>query len=316
MMYFENPLWLTGLLIIPVLIIYNHHYSRKKSLQALEFSGLSVAKAAHLATKSRKLPEIIFALGLIAVALIFMGLADPTIPLDQTKDGVNIVLAIDVSGSMKAGDYDPDRITAAKAASEDLINQLDPKDYIGIVTFASGAMSYAYLSPDRERVIQKLQRLDAEDGSTAIGDGLALAVDMATSVPNRKNVIVLISDGECNSGHITPEIASEFAKESGVQVFTVAMGSEEPVLVGYDWASNPEYASVDEESLKAIAETTSGELFRSVDEKTLDNIYSKLNDKIVREKERTPVGWIFFLSAGIILITEYLIRYGRWRITL
>jgi Ca-activated chloride channel family protein len=310
---FEDPAWLAGLCIIPAILLYNRHYSKRKYLQALEFSKLSTAKAAVAKTKHGRIHRIAFWLGLLAIALIFAGLADPQIPLEQTRDGVNVVLALDVSGSMQATDYRPDRITAAKTASENLIRQLDQKDYVGIVTFDSGATTSAYLTPDRQRVIEKLQYIDAEDGSTAIGDGLALAVDMAQSIPNRKCVVILLSDGDSNSGYVSPAAASEFAKERGVQVFTVAMGSEEPVLVGYDWANNPEYATVNEEALQEIALKTGGAYFRSVDEGTLEEIYAKLDDAIVREKEKTPVGWVFFLVAAGLLTAEYFIRYGRRR---
>lgn len=310
---FENPLWLTGLLLVPALVLYDRHYAKRKYLQALEFSKLSTAKAAATNKKTGKIPRVAFYLGLCALALIFMGLANPLVPLEQTKDGVNVVLALDVSGSMQATDYQPTRMTAAKVASEHLIDQLDAKDYVGIVTFDSGATTAAYLSPDRERVLEKLHYIDAKNGSTAIGDGLALAVEMAQSIPNRKCVVILLSDGDSNAGQISPEKAAEYAKERGVQVFTVAMGSDEPVLVGYDWANNPEYASVNEDTLKAIAQNTGGACFRSVDEKTLENIYSKLNDAIVHEKEKTPIGWLLFLASASLLTVEYLLRYGRRR---
>ncbi|MFA7197758.1 MAG: VWA domain-containing protein [Methanoculleus sp.] len=310
---FENPAWLAGLCVIPALILYNRHYSKRKYLQALEFSKLSTAKAAAARTKHGRVHRTAFWMGLLAIALIVAGLADPQIPLGETRDGVNVVLALDVSGSMKATDYQPNRITAAKVASENLIRQLDRKDYVGIVTFDSGATTSAYLTPDRQRVIEKLQYIDAKDGSTAIGDGLALAVDMAQSIPNRKCVVILLSDGESNSGYVSLAAASGLAKERGIQVFTVAMGSEEPVLVGYDRANNPEYATVNEEVLQEIAQNTGGACFRSVDEGTLQEIYAKLDDAIVRETEKTPVGWAFFLVSAGLLTAEYFIRYGRWR---
>lgn len=311
---FEDSIWLAGLIFIPLLILYSRYFSKRKYLRALEFSKLSVMKAARSGKKTERLTKITFSLGLIAIAFIFIGLAGPQVPLEQTKEGVNIVFALDTSGSMKAADYQPDRITAAKEAIGTLIDQLDPKDYAGIITFDSGASTAAYLSPDKQRVNEKLGMIAASDDSTAIGDGLALAVDMSKSIPNRKSVVILLSDGESNTGYVSPQTAAEFAKESGVQVFTVAMGSSEKVLVGYDWANNPQYATMDEETLEYIADSTGGGFYSSVDEKTLGNIYSQLDDAIVHEKEKTPVGWLFFLLAGLLVIAEYLIRYGRWRV--
>ena len=311
---FENPLWLAGLAAIPLILLYNRHFSGVKHSQALEFSKLSTVRAALKGKDHKRVSRVAFSLGLIAFSLIMIGLSNPMFPLEQTKDGVNVVLALDTSGSMKATDYQPDRISAAKDASGMLIGQLDSKDYAGIVTFDSGAATAAYLSPDKGRVIEKLRTIEASDESTAIGDGLAMAVDMARSIPNRKSVVILLSDGESNSGYVSPETAAEFAKEMGVQVFTVAMGSDEKVLVGYDWANNPQYASVDEDTLREIANTTGGRFFRSVDDDTLDKIYSGLNDEIVREKESTAIGWVFFILAAVFILAEYLVRYGRWRI--
>lgn len=311
---FENPIFLAGLLVIPLIILYSRHYSRRKSVQAFEFSRLSAVRMAAADSRPVRIHTIVFSLGLLAVALIFIGLSNPMIPLDETKDGINLVLALDVSGSMKATDYVPDRITAAKSASESLIRQLDPKDYAGIITFDSRTATPAYLSPDRGRVIEKLDLIEAGEDSTAIGDGLALAVDMAVSLPGRKGIVVLLSDGESNSGYISPASATEFAKEKDVLVYTVALGSDEPVLVSYDWANNPGYATVNEDVLREIAENTGGEFFRSVDEKTLEEIYSGLDEEILRETKDTPVGWIFILASGIVLVVEYLIRYGRRRL--
>ncbi|MDK2974310.1 MAG: Ca-activated chloride channel [Methanofollis sp.] len=314
LLIFEDPLWLIGLALVPLFLLYDRHYAKRKYLRALSFSKVSLARAAAGSSGAAvRVHRIAFALGLLALALIFVGLANPVLPLEQTKDGVNVVLALDISGSMQATDYSPDRITAAKTAAEDLIGRLDPKDYVGIVTFDSGATTAAYLSPDHDRVVEKLRYVEAGDGSTAIGDGLALAVEMAQAIPNRRTLVILLSDGDSNAGYISPEKAAAFAKERGVQVFAVAMGSDDPVLVGYDWANNPEYATVNEVLLKEIANTTGGVYFRAVDAGTLESIYANLGDAIVREQEDTPVGWVLFVLAACLLTVEFLVRYGRWR---
>jgi len=199
-------------------------------------------------------------------------------------------------------------------SAEILLNQLDSKDFAGIVTFESGATSAAYLSPDKTRVINRLRAIAPKEGSTAIGDGLALAIDMAESIPNRKKVIILLSDGVNNAGVIPPAQAMQFAKEKGIQVFTIGLGSEQPVILGYDWFGNPQYATLDEKTLQAIASQTGGDYFRSVDDRTLTGIYANLNKEIERETEETSIkDW--FIILGIILISsEILLRYGRRRI--
>jgi Ca-activated chloride channel family protein len=138
---------------------------------------------------------------------------------------------------------------------------------------------------------------------------------MAVSIPNRKSVVILLSDGENNAGYVSPEEAKEFARERNVQVFTVGLGSEEPVLVDYDLFGNPQYAHLDEETLQDISVETGGKYFRSVDDRTLEQIYRSLNAGIVREKEETNIQEFFFAVAAAVLIVQCLLRYGGRRIT-
>ena len=137
---------------------------------------------------------------------------------------------------------------------------------------------------------------------------------MAESIPNRKKVVILLSDGVNNAGVIPPAQAMQFAKDKGIQVFTIGLGSEQPVVLGYDWFGNPQYATLDEDTLRSIATETGGQYFRSVNERTLSDIYANLNKEIKREKEETSIKDWFFI-AGLVLITgEVLLRYGRRRI--
>ncbi|WP_321506280.1 VWA domain-containing protein [uncultured Methanoregula sp.] len=311
---FYSPLWLSGLIIIPVLAAIYAWILKEKKNEAIVFSRLGFVKSALGDGRKSGRMHILFALTLAALALLVIGLADPHIPLEQTKEGVNVILVMDDSGSMQADDYKPSRIEAAKSAGEILLNSLDPKDYAGVVVFESGATTAAYLSPDKDRVRQKLFSVTPRSGQTAIGDGLALAIDMAGSIPGRKKVVILLSDGVNNAGVITPDEAVGFAKEAGVQVFTVGMGSEQPVVTGYDWIGNPQYARLDEATLRSIAANTNGKYFKSVDERTLKEIYAGLNQQITREKEETSVKDLFFAGALALLVIELYLRYGRGRI--
>ncbi|MBP2132782.1 Ca-activated chloride channel family protein [Methanomicrobium sp. W14] len=311
---FYHPLWLLGLLTLPVLWYYYQYSLKKRKQSAMAFSRVAILKTALGDSKKSKRPMNLFILALLALGLLFVGLADPHIPLEQTKEGVNVVLVIDDSGSMQATDYQPTRLEAAKSAAKQLINSLDPKDYCGIVVFESGATTAAYLSPDKDGVIGKLENIEAKNGQTALGDGLSLGIDMADSIPNRKKVVVLLSDGVSNAGVISPEEAEQFAEDSGIQVFTVGMGSTEPVVLGYDWFGNPQYAQLDEDTLKEIAENTGGKYFRSVNGQTLSDIYSNLNSEIKREKEETSIGWVFIVLSIISMFAEIYFRYGARRI--
>ena len=311
---FYNPAWLWGLVLIPVLAAVYYFVLKKKKQEALVFSNIAfVTSALGDKRKSRRV-HVLFAITLVAIALLFIGLADPHIPLEQAKTGINVILAIDDSGSMQADDYQPTRLEAAKSAADLLIRNLDPNDNAGVVVFEAGATTAAYLSPDKDRVRQKLGSLAPRPGQTAIGDGLALAVDMARSIPNKKSVVILLSDGVNNTGLITVDAAVRVAQDAKIQVFTVGLGSTRPVVIGYDWLGNPQYAELDEVTLRLVAEKTGGRYFKSVDGRTLSDIYSGLNKEIVREQEETSVKDYFIAGALLIIILEFFLRYGRGRI--
>ncbi len=312
---FYHPEMLALLLVIPALYWYYLRETKRRRQEAMQFSHIGFLKTALAGKKGgENRPRNLFLLSLLALGLIITGLADPHLPLEQTKEGVSVVLVMDISGSMQATDYQPTRLESAKKAASSLLANLDDKDYAGIITFESGATSAAYLSPDKNRVSEKLKAIAPKEGSTAIGDGLALAIDMAESIPNRKKVVILLSDGVNNAGVISPEQAMQFARDRGIQVFTVGLGSEEPVILGYDWFGTPQYAMLDEEILRQIADDTGGKYFKSVDDRTLGEIYSNLNTEIKREKEETSVKDWFFGAALVVLCGEVLMRYGRRRI--
>ena len=311
---FYEPAWLFGLILIPVLAAVYFWMTGQKKQEAIRFSRLAFVKSALGDTKKSRRSHLLFAITLAAIALIIVGLADPHVPLEQTREGVNVVLVIDDSGSMQADDYKPTRIEAAKSAADILIRSLDPKDYAGIVVFESGVTTAAYLSPDKDRVREKLAAISPRTGQTAIGDGLALAIDMAKSIPNRRNVVILLSDGVNNAGVISPDEAVGYANAAKIQVYTVGMGSDHPVVIGNDWLGNPEFARLDETTLRSIAAKTGGNYFKSVDARTLEEIYGSLNQQITREKEETRINYACFAGALILLCLELWLRYGRERI--
>lgn len=305
--------WVLALLLaIPAIIYFYKIYHDKKKKAAIKFSSLETIKESKKKINLRiHLP---FMLVVIAVALIILGLADPRIPLKTAKEGVNVVLVIDDSGSMAATDYKPTRLEAAKKASEILINSLQKKDNIGIVVFESGATTASYLTPFKDKAIQKLRSIEQKQGRTAIGDGLSLAVDMATSIPNKKKVIILLSDGVNNAGVVSPQEAIQFAKVNKINVHAIALGSQNPVVLGYDFFGRPQYAEIDEQALKDIAANTAGNFYRSVDQNTLAQIYSKISKEIQREWEDTGIKDWFFAAALAVLIVNIYIIYGKYRI--
>ncbi|MEM4267229.1 MAG: VWA domain-containing protein [Candidatus Woesearchaeota archaeon] len=312
MIHFANPeaLWL--LLLVPPIVFAYYKSLKKRKSDGLKFTMLGFVKQAQNKTTFRR--DAVFYMTLLSLVILVFALADPLLPLKRTKEGVNVVLVIDVSGSMQATDYKPSRIEAAKASGKILLESLQAKDYAGIVVFESGATTAAYLSPNKGRVIEKLMAIQPKQGRTAIGDGLILGIDMALSVPNKKKVVILLSDGVNNAGVISPAEAVEFANQNGVQVNTVGMGTEERAIIGYDFFGNPQYAELDEATLKAIAEQTGGKYYKSVNEKTLEEIYKRISGDIKREKEDTSIrGWLIALAA-LVLLFELYVRYGKYRI--
>jgi len=311
---FDNQFILIFLLFIPGLFyLYNKILSKKKKA-AIQFSNLSYIKSAIGNKKKTKRDSLLFYISIGIIVLMVIGFADPHIPLEQTKEGVNVVLVIDVSGSMQAEDYPPNRLESAKRSAETLLHSLQPKDNAGIVTFETGATTAAYLSPYKDKVIEKLRDILPRNGKTAIGDGLSLGIDMATSVPNKQKVVILLSDGVSNAGVISPRDAITFAQLNDIQVYTIGLGSEGKVVLGYDFFGRAQYAELDETTLKAIAENTGGKYFKSIDSQTLENIYKNISKDIKREQEDASIKeWFFAASLGLFCLQIYM-RYGKGRI--
>jgi len=311
---FDDPLVLLALIAIPLLFVVYKRIIAKKRQEAMKFSHIGFIKSALGDKKKTKRSEMLLYLSFAIIACIIIGLANPHVPLEQTKEGVNVVLVLDISGSMLATDYQPTRIEAAKNSAETLIESLKEKDHAGIVIFESGATTAAYLSPYKETVLEKLRSINAKEGKTAIGDGLALGIDMASSIPNKKKVVILLSDGVNNAGVISPDEAIQFAITNNIQVNTIGMGSEGKVKLGEDWWGNPIYAELDEETLMKIAQQTGGSYFKSVDTSTLEKIYENISENIEREQEETNIKDWFFFAALVLLLAQFYLRYGKGRI--
>ena len=311
---FGSPWVLVFLVTIPIFYYVYRNIIEKKKNEAIKFSNLGFIKSALGDKKKIKRNDMLFYLSLLALALMIIGFSNPHIPLQQEKEGVNVVLVIDVSGSMQATDYQPTRLESAKRSAEILVKSLEQKDHAGIVVFESGATTAAYLSPYKDKVIDKLQSIAPKEGKTAIGDGLGLGIDMAASIPNKKKVVILLSDGVNNAGVISPTEAVSFAKLNDIQVYAVGMGSNEKVILGYDWFGRPLYAELDEATLQSIAKETGGKYFKSVDDNTLDLIYKNIGEDIEREKEETNIKDWFFFTALIVFLVQLYKRYGGGRI--
>ena len=292
-MNFEYPV-LLWLLIVPLLLValyvYRELSGRRPHLRVSTsapwlqggFSPLGVV---------RHLP---MALRTAALCLIIIALARPRSSTEVEKrdsEGIDIVLAMDVSTSMLARDFTPDRLSAAKDIAIEFIAQR-PSDRMGIVVFAGESYTQCPLTTDRATLINLMKEVQTdliEDG-TAIGNGLATAVArmMDSDAPSR--VVILLTDGVNNSGEVAPQTAAEIARTYGVRVYTIGVGANGmapyPVMTPWGVEMQKVQVEIDEDLLKGIAETTGGRYFRATDNTKLAEIYSEINKM---EKARTTV---------------------------
>ena len=292
-MFFEYPklLWL---LAIPVLLIGHYLYreltGRRPHLRvstAVPWKRLGPGAPAVL----RHIP---FILRIAALSLIIVAIARPRSSSQMEKidtEGIDIVLTMDVSTSMLARDFNPDRISAAKYIAIEFIAQR-PSDRIGIVVFAGESYTQCPLTTDRATLINLMKEVQTdliEDG-TAIGNGLATAVARMAESDAKSRVVILLTDGVNNSGEIAPLTAAEIANTYGVRVYTIGVGANgtAPYPVMTPWGVDIQRVEVeiDEDLLKSIAETTGGRYFRATDNTKLAEIYSEINRM---EKARTTI---------------------------
>ena len=283
-MFFEYPhlLWL---LALPLLLIARYVYvelkERRPHLRVSTVQPWMKAGLSPLAV----IRHIPFALRIAALSLIIIALARPRSSTDVEKrdtEGIDIVFAMDVSTSMLARDFTPDRISAAKDIAIEFISQR-PSDRMGIVVFAGESYTQCPLTTDRATLINLMKEVQTdliEDG-TAIGNGLATAVArmMDSDAPSR--VVILLTDGVNNRGEITPQTAAEIAKTYGVRVYTIGVGANGtapyPVMTPWGVEVRNVEVEIDEELLKTVAETTGGRYFRATDNTKLAEIYSEIN---------------------------------------
>jgi Ca-activated chloride channel family protein len=206
-------------------------------------------------------------------------------------EGIDIILAMDVSTSMLARDLTPDRINASKDIAIEFISQR-PTDRMGIVVFAGESFTQCPLTTDRATLINLMKEVQTdliEDG-TAIGNGLATAVARMKDSDAKSRVIILLTDGVNNKGEISPQMAAEIAKTYGVRVYTIGVGKEGmapyPVMTPWGVEIQQVKVEIDEALLSEIAESTGGRYFRATDNTKLSEIYSEINKM---EKARTTV---------------------------
>lgn len=290
---FANKPLLFLLLIIPILIaLYVWKY--RKLYPTIQISSFDFANKSKTSFREI-LVHVLFGLEMVAVALLIVALARPQSSEKNSTtnvEGIDIVMTMDVSGSMLAEDFKPNRLEAAKKVGAKFVDGR-PNDRIGLVVFASESYTQCPMTTDHKVLNQLMSEIKTgiiEDG-TAIGDGLSIAISRLKDSDAISKVIILLTDGVNNTGSIDPISAAEIAKMFGLRVYTIGVGTNgtAPYPV-QDFFGNKRYqqveVNIDEDMLKQIANMTGAHYFRATDNSSLDKIYSEI-DKM--EKSRIEV---------------------------
>ena len=321
-MFFEYP-YLLWLLAVPVLLLALYVWKELKERRPhLRVSTITPWKAGGSSVLGI-VPHLPEALRLAALCLLIVCIARPRSKSEMERidtEGIDIVLAVDVSTSMLARDFKPDRLSAAKDISIEFIAQR-PTDRMGIVVFAGESYTQCPLTTDRATLINLMKEVQTdliEDG-TAIGNGLATAVARMKDSDAKSRVVILLTDGVNNRGEVDPAMAAEIAQTYGIRVYTIGIGKqgEAPYPVQTPWGMDVQMMKVeiDEPLLKQIAEVTGGRYFRADDNTKLAEIYSEIGQM---EKTRTTVDSFpvykdlfprYALAALICLLLEILVRF-------
>jgi Ca-activated chloride channel family protein len=324
-MIFKNPEYLFLLLIlIPLIAGYVMRLS--KSDASLQISSTRYF-AGFKKTKRLYLRHVPFALRMLALIALIIVIARPQTSdsvTDSTSEGIDIMMAVDISGTMLAKDFRPNRIDAAKAVATEFINSR-PNDNIGLVIFASESFTQCPLTTNHAALISLLHSVQfgMVDDGTAIGMGLGSAVSRLRTSHAKSKVIILLTDGSNNTGDIAPLTAAEIAKQFGIRVYTIGVGTRgvAPMPVqtpfGLQYQNMP--VEFDESTLSQIAQMTHGKYYRATDNNTLQSIYQDI-DKLEKHKlevkeynRRSDVYTGFALLALLLLGGELALRYTMLR---
>ncbi len=321
-MTFLHPYYFLLLLVVPLaLYIY---IKRQKTPATFTLSTTGAFEGLRRSWRSRLYP-LPFGLILLAYILVTIALARPqssTSHSTRETEGINIMLVMDVSGSMLAQDLQPNRIEAAKAVASEFVASR-PSDNIGLVVFAGESYTQCPLTTDHAVVLNMIQKVELgliNDG-TAIGSGLATAVSRLKDVKGDSRVVVLLTDGTNNAGAIAPITAAEIAESFGIRVYTIGVGSKgeapTPVqtLMGVEYMMLP--VDIDEGMLQEIAKRTGGQYFRATDNASLKAIYKEIDqmekvklkvENFTQKAEHFPI----FLWLALGLTAAALLLRNTW----
>lgn len=329
-MKFAHPAYLWLLLILVPLIAW-YIYKQRHDNPSLALSSLSPFKNANPSLRARS-RHILFALRLGVVACLIVMLARPlladnkkSVQTRTTVEGTDIVIALDLSTSMMARDFKPDRFGAAKRVAKSFIEGR-PNDNIGLVIFAGESMRSIPLTSDHETVMSRIDelRLGMMEDGTAIGDGIGTAINAIKDGQAKSKSIILMTDGDNNAGLLTPRDAGLLAKEYGIKVYTIGIGTrgkaDVPIPDQFGRTTLHKMdVIIDENILKDIAKETNAKYFRATDDKVLSDIFAEIDQLETTEMnvenfahtEDDPGIWPWL--ALFLFLAELTLRYTVFR---
>ena len=309
-MTFREPAVLLGLALLPVAMLAYAAMQARRRREAAAFGNPALLP--NVVTERpgwrRHIPA---ALLLLALAALILAVARPQRSVAAPQRAATVVLVNDVSGSMRADDVDPDRLTAAVESAKVLLDKTPDNFRLGLVTFSDYAQQIVAPTTDRGAVNGALERMNA-DGGTAMGDGLARGLESAqTPVPTQDGkgtrklpaIIVLLSDGKNTLGVNDPLQVAAQARAARIPVFTIALGTQDGEVVQRDPYGFVQHIPVppDKETLREIARTTGGRFFEAVSSKDAEDIYSRIGTRLTSRPEKREIT-VAFAGGGFVLL--------------
>ena len=325
-MVFANPNYLYLLLLLLPMIGW-YIYKLSKSQASLRVSSSEAFDASGATSWIVYLRHVPFLLRMLAIALLIVVLARPQSTnswSNSSTEGIDIMLAMDISGSMLARDFSPNRVEAAKDVAARFVSGRE-YDNIGLVIFAGESFTMCPMTTDHA-VLQNLMKevyCGMVDDGTAIGDGLATAINRIKEGPAKSKTIILLTDGTNNTGVVDPLTAAEIARTFGIRVYTIGVGTQGmapyPVQTPYGIRYQNMPVEIDEAKLRQIASTTEGAYFRATDKAALQNIFEEI-DQMEKSKievkhfsKKDEKYFVFGLIGMVLLITQAVLRYTLLR---
>jgi Ca-activated chloride channel family protein len=319
-MTFHNPLFLFLLLLIIPLVVW-YVLKHRKTEPTLRISSVKPFAKAPV-SKKIYLRHVPFVLRMIALALIIVVLARPQTSKswqDESTEGIDIMMAVDISGTMLAQDLKPNRLKAAKNVAIEFIKGR-PNDNIGLVLFSGESFTQCPLTTDHDVLINLFNSVEygmIKDG-TAIGMGLANAVSRVKDSKAKSKVIILLTDGSNNTGDISPETAAQIANKMGVRVYTIGVGTRGqapyPVQTPFGIQYQNIDVDIDEPMLKFIAKETGGSYFRATNNNKLKEIYAQIDQmektkiEVKEYNKKNEAYFIFAIAACVCILLEIALR--------